>query len=742
MNVRTSPTAPADADQASARGGVLGDAIEEFDLRALLRMLWRRRRIILGTVVLLTAIAAVVTYQLTPVYRASAQIMVEPREANVVDIEAVLSGLPADAETINSEIEVIESRHLAQRVIDKLALDRDPEFNPELRDPSPLAALFGRATAWLGGERDDLTEDQRAALERATVVDTYLENLTVSSRVQSRVITVTFASEDPNKSARIANTVADLYLVDQLEAKYEATERAAEWLGDRIQTLRQAVEDSERAVEAYRKKAGLVSGRDEVSLVREQISELSSELILAKSRRAEAEARVEQVKTLMETDGVYSAAEVLSSDLIQQLKDQEAEVVRKVAELSEEYGDKHPRMINARNELRDIRSSIASEVRKIVQNLENEAQVAQARESSLEISLANLEDRAAELDAKSVDLRALEREAEANRALLETMLSRFKEISTQQELSRPDARIISAATIPVRAAFPRPALIVGLTLVASFFLGVLLAVAAEQLDAGFRSVDQVEQQLGVPGLGLIPRLSRTGSPADYALDKPLSAFAEALRNLQLSISLSNVDRPPRVVLITSSVPEEGKSATALSLARVLAKAGHRILLIDGDLRRPTLHQALSTDIEPGLVEVLSGRATLEEAIRTEERSRLNYITAGRHAPNPSDLLASEHMRSVLERTREDYDLVLLDSAPTVSISDSRLLANWADTTILLVRWEKTRRETVASALKQLQQSGAHVAGVVLSMVDVKRHAQYGYSDSGYYHGAYAKYYTG
>lgn len=736
-----SAAAPADAQGDPRRPGAWRDIADEFDLRDLLRMLWRRRKVIAGTMILLTAIAAVVTFQLTPVYRAATQVMVEPRESNVVDMEAVLSGLPADTETINSEIEVIESRHLADKVIERLDLDRDPEFNPALQDPSPLAQASETVADWFGAQGVLLGADQRDARERAEVVDVVLENLEVSSRVRSRVITIEFSSEDPEKSAEIANTIGDLYLVDQLEAKYEATQRATQWLGDRIQGLRESVEASERAVEQYRREAGLVSGRDEVALVREQISELSSELILAKSRRAEAEARLDQVNSLMESDGVYSAAEVLSSEVIQELKEQEAQVVRKVGELSEEYGDRHPRMINARNELEDIRASIATEVRRIVQNLENEAQVAGAREASLRASLNELENRASDLDAKSVELRALEREAEANRVLLENMLTRFKEITTQQELQRPDARIISAATVPVDPAFPKPGLIVGLTLVASLFLGVLLAVAAEQLDAGFRSLDQVERFVGMAGLGLIPKLSRAARPGDYALEKPLSAYAEALRNLHLSVTLSNVDRPPKTVLVTSSVPEEGKSSTALALGRLLAKAGHRILLIDCDLRRPTLHQALDVEREPGLVEVLSQRATLDEAVRTEEQSKLRFVTAGRHAPNPSDLLGSEHMRSLLRTVREDYDLVLLDSAPTISISDSRMLAGVADTTVLLVRWEKTRRETVANAIKQLDQSGAQIAGIVLNAVDVKRHAEYGYSDSGYYHGAYAKYYT-
>ncbi len=741
MNIWRYDTAPERTDEGRPSNPAFEVPAEEFHLRELLRMLWRMRRVIFGTVILLTAVSAIVAYQLTPVYRSTAQVMIEPRENKVVDIKAVIAGLPADAETINSEVEVLRSRSLAKRVVDKLDLAKDPEFNPALRKPTLLKSVVSDVTNWLGIAPKSLSDGQRTAQRESEILDTYLEHLSVNSRAQTRVINIAFSSEDPKKAAKVANTVADLYLVDQLEAKYDATERASKWLGDRVGKLQKKVNEAERAIERYRAEAGLVSGKNEAKLIGEQISELSSALILAKGKHAEAEARLAQAQSLMKRGSVYSAAEVLSSQLIDRLREQESEVIRKVAKLSEDFGRKHPQMISARQELRDIRGSIAREVRKIIQNLENEVQVASARENSLRRSLAGLERQAGQLNQKAIKLRALTREAEANRALLKTMMTRFRETSVQRDITRPDARVLSAAIIQAEPYFPRPVLIIGLALIASTFLGMLLAVAAEQLHSGFRSLDEIETMIGVGGLGLIPKLSRSMTPPDYALKKPMSAYAEALRNIRLGVALSNVDHPPRILLITSSVPQEGKTSTSFALARLLAKSGQRILLIDCDLRRPSLHGMLGIPREPGLVEVLSDQVPAEDAVRTEEQSGLDYLSSGGHAPNPSDLLGSEHMRALLQRMASTYDLVILDSAPVISVTDSRILAGFADTSVLLVRWDKTRRETVANALRQLGQAGANIAGVVLSQVDVKRHAQYDYSDSGYYHGAYAKYYA-
>ena len=393
------PSRPAAvADEAYAPPGA--GSIEEIDLTELLRKIRRRKGVIFGTVILLTALAGIIVFQLTPRYTAETLVMIGARESKIVDLEAVLAGLSTDAESVQSEIEVMRSRGLAEKVIKHLGLDREPEFNEALRPKGLLEDALDieryLPEEWLAGEwmtailgrahEEALSEDDERARERVRVVDAFLENLEVSPKGRSRVIAVEFTSETAKTAAEAANTLADLYIVEQLEAKFAATQRATAWLNDRVASLREKVGESERAVEAFRKRSGLLEGKG-VSLTSQEVTELNTQLILAGSARAEAEARLQQTKMLVASpDGVESAAEVLDSQLIQRLREQEAEVHRRAAELSTEYGERHPKMINVRAEIRDLKAKIRSEVAKIVKGLENEAAVARARQLSLQTS--------------------------------------------------------------------------------------------------------------------------------------------------------------------------------------------------------------------------------------------------------------------------------------------------------------------------------------------------------------------
>lgn len=750
---------PVQVGEAQAPLGPTGPAetFGEVDLRELLRKVWRRKGVIFGTVVLLTALAGIVVFQLTPRYSAETVLMIEARQSRVVDLEAVLEGLPAGQDTIASETEVIRSRGLAEKVIARLGLDRDPEFNETLRPPGwfeELTESMGIPVkdwiASLRGARDeeDLSEEAIREQERVRVVDAFLENLDVASVRRSFIIKVEFTAESPQTAATVANTMADLYIVEQLEAKFEATKRATSWLNERVASLRETVDITERAVEEYRSKSGLLESKG-TTLTSQQVSELNTQLILAKAGSAEAEARLTQInKQMSSVNGVDSVAEVLDSLLIQRLREQEATVDRKAAELSQEYGERHPKLINVRAEARDLRAKIHGEVNKIIKGLENEVGIARAREASLKRSFESLKRRIATSNTAEVNLRALEREAQANRLLLETMLTRFKETRAQEDLEaqRPDARVISRADAPELPSFPKKKLILALALVGSFFIGLLLVFAIEQLDHGFRSGEQIEQQTGFPILGLIPKLTglrRFGkAPQDQILEHPTSALAESIRTLHTSILLSHVDRPPRRILIASALPEEGKTTIAVCLARMLAKSGKKVLLIDTDLRRPGVHVALGMLQRPGLVDLLSGHATREEVVRKDKATGAHVITAGHATTNAPNILSSEQMKALLVELGLAYDLVILDSPPILAVSDARILACEVDRTVFIVRWAETRREVAATALRQLTSSGAELAGVLLTMVDVRKHARYGYGDSGYYYGPARKYYTG
>jgi polysaccharide biosynthesis transport protein len=727
----------------------------EVELGEVLRKLWRRKRMIAGVTVALTVIAALVIHQITSLYTAESMVMINDREAQVVDVEAVVSGLSGDAETIESEIEVIRSRGIAERIADELRLQDDPEFNAALRPQNAVKALLdprGWVPAdWLGiigaeGPGGGLSPEEEVEWQRARIVDTFLSKLEVSPVGRSRVIRIAFTSRNPRVAARIANLLADFYIVSQLEAKFDATRRANEWLSGRVAELREAVHRAERAVEEFRQQSGLIEGKD-ATLKTLEISELNTQLVVERTKRAEAEARLGQVERLLNGPGGSQAvSKVLQSSLIQSLREQQAEVEGQAAELTHEYGAMHPQMINIRAEAVDLRQKIADEVDRIVQGLRNDVSVARAREDTLAAALDRLREEVGQANTDEVALHALEREAEASRILLETFLARSKETGSQQDFQQADATLISPAAVPERPSYPRRKLLLMAAVGGAGFLGLMLALGVEMLDHGFRSMEQIERQLGVRPLCLVPAIKGPAklrrSPDRHILENPASAYAEAIRSLYTGLLLSGGDKPPKTILVASALPKEGKTSIALSLAHMLASAGHSVVLVDCDLRRPTAHRAFGVHSQPGLVELLLGRTTLNEVLTTDPRSGARLVPAGEPMLNPAELLGSPEMKRFLAWLAERYDLVILDSPPVLAVSDARVLARMVDGILFLVRWVDTRRERVIAGWRQLVEGDSKVAGVALTLVDVRRHAKYGYSDSGSYYGHLRKYYVG
>ncbi|HIG10153.1 MAG TPA: capsular biosynthesis protein, partial [Planctomycetes bacterium] len=416
----------------------------EIDVAEIFRALRRRRWALAGCVLLITSVVLLVTFQLTPRYTASAEVLIDPHDRNVADLDSVLSGLSPDASTIESQIQLIRSRSLALRVIEALHLERDPEFNAALREPGALAGFLSGLKALAPGEAEEPSEEERLALEQTRLVEEFSKALAVS-RVgrASYVISIAFTSERGAKASRVANTLADLYVVEQLEAKFEATERATDWLNERLGALRAELEKSEHLVAAYRAKHGLVSSGG-LTIDEQQLSQVNAQLILARAHLAEKQARFRHVNELLASGaGVDSVAEVLASEVVGNLRQKQAELAREQAELESRYGERHPRMINIRAQRKDLEQGVAGELDRIVANLENEVRVARSRSQSLEQSLAEERAQRSEGETARVRLRELSRQAEANRVLYASFLGRFKETREQQGIQEADARIIS-----------------------------------------------------------------------------------------------------------------------------------------------------------------------------------------------------------------------------------------------------------------------------------------------------------
>ncbi len=721
------------ARQAASNDPIAGPP-ESVGFAELLELLRRNALLIVLVTALTAAATAAIVSRIQPRYTSEALLMLDSRANNVVNLNAVVAGLPADPEALQSEVEVLRSVRLANIVIDKLGLDALPEFNEALRENAA-------ASEPAGGE-DDVIEGERVA-----VIAMFLKRLDVAPRPDSRVIAVRFSSQDPRLAAQVANTLADTYLQDQLETKFEAIQRATDWLNDRVGELRAKVEASEKAVEDYREDSGLLEGGG-VTLTEQEISDYNTQLIAARAARTEAQARLAQVRRLLQTpDGAASAGEVLGSTLIQRLRTQETEVQGRVAELSAEYGDSHPRMIKLRAEAEDLRTQIDAEIANIVDGLDYEVAIAQARERSLSRALGDAKSRVAKANRADVGLRALEREAQANRLLLETMLARFTESSAQDDIAsqQPDARIISSAVVANQPSFPMTVALIALAVVVGSFLGLMIAFVREFLDKGFRAGEQIESDTGVRSMGFVPKVARRTlggqPPPDWFLAHPASAFAESVRSFHVSLATERGGRKPRSILVTSSQAGEGKTTIAVCLARLMALGGQKVVLIDADCRRPRVHDTVGVDVEPGLVDVLHGRESVNRVIVADPRTGAAVIPAGRPTGNPPALLDSPRADEMLRILAARYDSIVIDSPPIMAVSDALMLTRRVDSTVVVAKWGDTRRESVRLALKRIAEAGGHVSGVLLSMVDVRRYARYGYGDSGSYVGRLARYHS-
>jgi polysaccharide biosynthesis transport protein len=723
-------------------------------LADLLMVLSRRKYLLLGTIGIVTLLGIINVYLLTPLFTANTSVMVDPREQRVINVESLVAGIPVDQSTIESEIQVVQSDELAARVIRQLGLDRLAEFNPKvaaeqnadsfklpnLRDLPPVKWIKS-----LFSDGEEEVPDPAAAEARlqTAIQGKFLSRLSVSAVGRSRVLNINFTSEDPDLAASVANTIANLYITQQLEQKFDARQKANTWLGERLTRLREEVETAERAVETARASQGMVKGRDS-GLVNEQLTQLNTQLVMARAENNTSQAQLSSVENAVQSRGIRAVFDVTDSTLVNGLRAQETTLRQREAELLNNLGPRHPQVVDLKSQINSVSNEINNEANNRLRALRNQAAVTQQRVSSLEQSMAKLEQEASRLNQSDIEVRALQREADANRALFENFLARSKETQSV-DLEQPNAWIVSTANAPLNPSFPQKALFVAVALVLAIGLGMILVFLAEQLERGIQTQDDVERMLRLPSLGMIPlvkrsRLSRK-SPQDYALDKPASAYSQAVKSLFTSLIIAHQRKGTgNIVLLTSTVPGEGKSALVATLARVTAIAGRRVLIIDCDLRRPNIHRALNLPNQQGLADFLNGDTTLPDVMRTDSRTGADVITAGSPTDNPEEIIRNPLFDQMLFNLRPQYDLILLDAPPVLPVSDTRILAEKASQCVVVVKWRRTPRKLVQLAIRQLTEAGANIAGVALNQVDTAKAARYGSGEAEYYMGRRGSYF--
>jgi capsular exopolysaccharide synthesis family protein len=735
------------------------------------QLLWFRRKMILAITIFVATVAYIQVSEIKNIYSATTTMLVGLPESKIIDIESVLSR-DMYGSGIEGEVEVLRSRSLAAKVIERLGLLNNAEFNPQLAEPETSLFDFLRyldprtwvPDSWKQSLREAVgqetvsvpamapspaeEEEARENQKLITATNIFLGKLSIEPIEWSNVFNISFSSLDPKIAARIANDIPEAYIVGQMEARFEATEKANDWLTGQLQAQEQKVVESERAVEIYRDQHSL-SEMTGGTLLDTQLSDLNSQLIIARAELAEVDARLEQLKRLLAGggQGVETAAEVMSSALVQQLRSQEAQALSRLSELSVEYGPKHPRMLQVQAEIIEMRERIQLEVRRVAVGLGNEAEFARAKVVSLQNSLRSAQGATSEQNKEAIQLRALQREAAANRALYETFLTRFKETSSTQGLQTTDARVISRAEVPGWPSYPNRKNMLTKYILMGFLAACGLVLGLQLLNPGLTSPEQVRQVLGEYVIGLIPVSQGKTGPHEQVIDNPNSGLVEAINSLKFSLELSDPDHPVKAVQVTSSVPEEGKTSLAIALARVVAASGAKVILVDGDLRRSSIASKLGMrEKHKGLSDLAVARSDtdLAEFILRDETGKVDYMPAGTAKfANATDIFSSQRMQHIVDQLKETYDLVVIDTPPVMAVADARIIGRVVDKTIFVVRWDKTPRKVARAAIEQLRRAGIDLAGIVLQQVDLDRYGRIGYGDSGYYYhyGRYGKYYS-
>jgi len=718
----------------------------------ILRKLWRRKWLAASVTVVFLAAGIAAAAMMTPRYTATARLLIGVQDPHVADIEAVLKNVLPDTETTRSEAYLIASRGMARQVGYRLALDKSAEFNPALEPkdewwrpytPSNLAkeakaylGLDGKPTAPRETQAVPGTEPRSPEERLWEGIEARLLNLlSVEPLNRSRVLEIAAESENPATAAMIANAFSDLYVEQQLTRKQKVTSQANDWLDGRIEDLQEKTQQSERAVEEYRRENGLYETKSD-TVIAQQLAALNVDLVDAESAMVDAQSKLAQATAGQNTaTSADSLPSVLQSPLIVSLRSQQATLEGTAARLSSTYTDKHPKVRDINAQIANTKGQIEAEIGKIVSSLRHEAQMASDRYDRISARIEDLKTGMGLSNEKMVRLNELEREAEANRTMLQSLLQRSKETVGQQSLQTSNAEIISRASVPFSPSFPPTTLIVVLAALTGIGCGVLVALLVENLDRTFRSSEEVEEYTGFPTLALVPTIGMRQRSPKHVIEKPMSTFSGSLRTLNTHLALGGTgnDETSQVLMFTSALPGEGKSRISSSFAQLTASEdGKRVILLDLDWRRPSLHRLFNQTPQNGLTNLLSGEISAEQAVYQDPESGVHMMFAGDAAGrNLGHGLWIERLRMLLYTLSRHYDLIVLDAPPAMVAPEVLHLARLVDSTIFVVKWATTPKRIVSRQIRNLCNAQANLAGVVLSQVNARRYQKYGHSDAGY-----------
>jgi len=692
------------------------------DIRRILSVL--RRRWLIFTVMFLFVLGAVALFTLRqiPLYTATASLIVNSRLLNVAPKDKeILPTAPTDASAVDTEIQILQSPAVSTRVVEDLGLDRRVEFR---------------------GLTQGLDRNDAIAAIGAFV----RSKLEIERPGGTNVVAVTYTSADPILAARVANSVTKQYLAVKENTRATAAQSAGAGLAKELVTLRGALEQAEADVARYRASNNLLSS-DGVTLTEQEISLYKQQDATARVTLAEEEARLRTARAQLASGSLGDdVGEALNSQVIEQLRSQRSQVSSRLAELKARYRPQHPEVVKAASQLKDIDEAIQAEIGRVVSNLEARVQVARQRAGAVSGISSAARGQLASNNAATVRLNELERRAEALRTNYAGMLERQNALSTQALVADDDARLLSPALVPSRPSFPNTKLNLMLGVLAGLLAAGMTVWLLQLFDRGLLTSREVEEKLGIPhitNIAAVKSIARRDEkgiePIDFVVDRPSSLLAEAVRGLRLHLEKLGPEGGAQVVGLTSARPGEGKSTLAVMLARVSALAGRRTLLIDGDLRRPSIARVLELEPTIGLEEVLSGQNWIDDALILDEKSGAWVLPSLVKPFTPAEIVGSEVMQVLLDEVRRRFDLVIIDAAPALAAVDARALLQHVDAVLMVVRWKYTHLPIIRAALKKLRPLGIEPAGIVLSQVNMKAIAAYGVDDVDYHYRSYENY---
>jgi polysaccharide biosynthesis transport protein len=723
------------------------DRSESFDLVEYWRSITKHKWAILGLALAIALLTLLVVSSIKPTYRSTVTLLIEASKNKVVSIEEVYAGMSGDREYFQTQAEILKSRELAEKVVAKLKLATHSEFDPSQQEP-PYWKIW-LTSAGITPERFGFGEaEQKAPTDQAAapkgVVGAVQGRLEVQPVRMSQLIRVSFVAHDPELAAKVANTFAETFIESDLDARYQMTQKASDWLAERLSGLRQKVEASERALQQYREKERIVDAKGLAqSGASKQFEDLSKAQIDARQRRSEAEIRYNQIRA---ASGHYETLPAVANNpTVLRMRDIETEAEKKLSELGNRYGKEHPRMVAAEADVTSARANTLDAIRRAIDTtvttVTKEYEATRANETAGEKTLAQAKDDIQNMNRKEYQLNVLEREVASNRQLYDMFLGRFKETSAAGNLQSTVARVVDSA-VPSSTPFaPNKTRTVQIAAVVGVVLGIMLAMLMERLDNTIKHSGEVEGKLGLPVLTTLPIITGKIKPELHFSLNTHSIFSEAIRTARTGILLSAIDYPHKAIVVTSSVPGEGKTTFSINLALACAQT-KRVVLLDADMRRPSIGKMFGKEsTAPGLSNFVSGTSPAQECMFRVDESELYVLPAGVIPPNPLELLHSKRFEETLQKLMGMFDMVIIDAPPVLLVSDALVIARHCTGLVYVVKADDVPYQVARNGIKRVRQSGVNIIGVALNQLDFEHADRYYGEYTGYAKYGYRRYYS-